>query len=394
VVLQPRPASNGMYKISETFWAYRNKITNKLFGIVHMPASGKKKGDVLISYITEPFTFAPWEGFPNYHTMYWECFEIAKLFSDKGYAVDIVNVKNEKFIPKKPYLACIDAENGLERLYRYLPKECRKVFHILISYWKDYNEAEEKRIKNIEKRRGVKLLPRRKMKPSKNAEFADYLEGFGNKTIFKTFEQFKKPIFFIPISSVIEFNFPGNKNFDSARKHFLWMGGGGLALKGLDLVLEAFSKMPDLNLHICGPIHGEEDFVEEYKKELYGTPNIKVYGRLDIGGKEFREVINKCGAVIYPSGGEGSSGAIVQAMHAGLIPIITHETGIQEDSGYIPLINPTPESITKTSRVFSEMPEESVREFSKKIWEYARSHYTRKTFSQAYKRFIEEILKL
>ena len=383
-----------MYKTEEIFWAYKNKITNKLSGIVHMKASGKKKGDILISYITEPFTFTPWEKFPNYHTMYWECFEIAKLFSNKGYDVDIINAKDEKFRPKKPYIVCIDAENGLKRLSKYLPQNCKKVFHILISYWEVYNMSEETRIKDIEKRRGVKLLPRRKMKPSKNAEIADFLEGFGNKTIFETFSKFKKPIFFIPISAVIKFDFSENKDFGSARKNFLWMGGGGLALKGLDLVLEAFSKLPDLNLHVCGPIHGEDDFLQEYKKELYETPNIKVYGRLNIGGKKFKEIVNKCGAVIYPSGGEGSSGAIVQAMHAGLVPIITHETGIQENSGYIPLITPTVESVAKAVKDFSELPKESVREFSKKIWEYARLNYTRESFSKAYKRFIDDVLKI
>ncbi len=383
-----------MYNPSEIFWAYRNKITNKLWGMAHMPAHGRKKGVILISYITEPFTLAPWEAFSNFHTMYWECREIARLFAERGYACDIVN-QDSGFIAKKPYLVCLDAESAFERLSRHLPPECKKVFRILNPYWKTYNDAEQLRLDRLEKRRGARLMPHRARRPSQNAELADFLEGFGNKAVFSTFRQFNKPIFFVPISSVIQFDFPQQKNFAAARKHFMWIGGGGAVLKGLDLCLESFAAMPDLHLHVCGPIYGEKDFTDEYKKELETTPNIHVYGRIDVGGEQFAKLIETCGAVIYPSGGEGTSGAIVQAMHAGLVPIVTHITGIQEDAGYIPLDdNPTPESIAQAARDFSNMPPEAVAELSKKIWAYARKRYTREEFSKAYRRFIEEVLKL
>lgn len=381
-------------KISRAYWAYRNKITNKLWGTAYVPAKGKRRGSVLISYITEPFTLAPWEKFSNFHTMYWECREIALLFSERGYGCDIINTKDGKFIPKKPYVICIDAENDLERLAKYLPKNCKKVFHILISHWEAYNTAEQNRLDRLEQRRKVRLAPRRKMSPTQNAEVADFLEGFGNKTIFNTFAQFKKPIFFIPISAVVQFDFPEKKDWGNARKHFLWVGGGGAVLKGLDMALEAFAVMPDLHLHVCGPVYAEKDFVEAYKKELEEAPNIHVYGRIDVGEKQFADIVDKCSALVYPSGGEGSSGAVVQAMHAGLVPIITHETGIQEDSEYIALENPTPESIAKTVKDFSNTPPEKIRLKAHSIWEYARTNYTRKTFSTAYARFIDEVLKL
>ena len=374
--------------------AYINKITNWLFGFVYMPAETKKKGFVLISYITEPFTLAPWEAFSNFHTMYWECYEIARLFSQRGYASYIVDAKKQKYIPKKKYIVCLDVENNFETYASFLPKNCKKVFHILIPYWRAYNEAEENRLNQLEKRRGMRLMPRRTVSASRDAELADFLEGFGNKTVFNTFSQYKKTPFFIPISAVIKYDFPENKNWEEARKNFLWVGGGGMVLKGLDMTLEAFSTQPDLHLHICGPIYGESDFTEAYKKELTEMPNIHTYGRIDVTDREFREIIKKCGAVVYPSAGEGTSGAIVQAMHAGLIPIITNETGIQEDSGYIPLIDPTPESVSKAIRDFSTMTEVEMRSFSKKIWTYARTHYTREEFSKAYARFVDDVLHL
>ncbi|MEK7163464.1 MAG: glycosyltransferase [Patescibacteria group bacterium] len=377
-----------------TYRAYKNKITNKLWGVVSMPAQGKKRGDALISYITEPFTLAPWETFSNFHTMYWEVYEIARLLSERGYEVDIIRASDRKFIPRKPYVVCIDSDANLERLIPHLPKDCKKIFPILISHWEAYNEAERKRLDYLEQRRGVRLAPRRKMLPSKNAELADYLEGFGNKAIFGTFKQFQKPIFFIPISSVVKYNFPENKDWKNAKKNFLWIGGGGSVLKGLDLTLEAFAKTPELELHVCGPVHSEKDFVEAYKKELCDIPNIHVYGRIDVGSKQFTDIIDRCSAVVYPSGGEGTSGAIVQAMHAGLVPIITHETGIREDSGYIALENPTPESVAKAVRDFSNLPEKEVENKSRSIWRFARNLYTRENFSKGYGRLFDEIMHL
>lgn len=383
-----------MNKIKKIYWAYRNKITNKLFGVVHMKAVGKKKGDILISYITAPFTNAPWEPLSNYHTMYWECYELAKILSEKGYSSDIIDAGNTEFIPKKTYRVCIDSEKNLERFLPYLPRDCKKVFFEFMSDWKAYNEAEESRLLALEKRRGVKLLPRRKLDPSRNGEIADYIIGFGNKTIFKTFERFSKPVIHIPISSVKEFDYPEDKNFSESMKNFVWMGGGGAVLKGLDITLEAFSKMPEFNLHVLGPASAEKDFVKEYKKELEETPNINYYGRVDVTGEKFKSIIDKCSAVVYPSGAEGTSGTIVLAMHAGLVPIISNETGVDEASGYIPLENPTPESIIKTITKFSNMTEVEVKNISKKTWEYARTHYTRKNHTNACKEFIEKELNI
>lgn len=381
-----------MNKIREYYWAYRNKITNKFFGRARMPARGKRKGYVLFSYISEPFTVPPSRGFSNFHTMYWECYEIVKLFNDRGYDCDIINPKNKKFLPRKKYAVCFDSGSNLERWIDFLPKNCRKICPILMTNWLEYNQAEKDRLKNLAERRGVSLRPHRELPPTRSPELADFLVGFGNKTIFASYDKFRKPIIFIPISAVVKYDFPENKDWTKAKKNFLWVGGGGAVLKGLDLVLEAFKKTPDLELHVCGPIHAEKDFVAEYNEELNKTPNIHVYGRIDVSGSKFREIIALCGAVVYPSGGDGTSGAIVQAMHGGLVPLISHETGVQEDSGYIPIIEPTPGAVTEAVTRIVNMPDRELKQFSRRIWNYARNLYTRENFSKFYARFIDEKL--
>ena len=61
--------------------------------------------------------------------------------------------------------------------------------------------------------------------------------------------------------------------------------------KGLDLVLEAFARMPELHLTVCGPIHEEPAFEAAFRRELYETPNIETLGWVDIASPAFAELL-------------------------------------------------------------------------------------------------------
>ena len=84
---------------------------------------------------------------------------------------------------------------------------------------------------------------------------------------------------------------------------------------------------------------------------------------------------------MYPAFSEGTSGAVVQTMHAGIIPIITPETGISEEAGAIIINDPTVDSISEIVRSFSVLPPEELQHTARNTWTYARAHYTREAFS-------------
>ena len=389
------------YTMFSSYWAYRNKITNKIWGVCHVPAQSKKKGAVLLSYITTPFTQSPGKAPTDPHTSYWECAEMARLFSERGYDVDIIDWKNDTFIPKKKYVACIDIQKNLERLSAHLTPETIKVMHVVSAYAEFQNNAEAQRLLDLKNRRGASLLPRRTEIISRNPFYADVMEGFGNKTIYNTYKKFGKDVFPIHASVSKTFEWPKTKDFELAKKHFLWFGGGGAVHKSLDLILEAFIDMPDLTLHIVGPVSAEIDFINEYSKELK-SPNIKLYNRpkintkgdMFVNEKPFTDITDKCGALIYPSCSEGTSGAVIQAMHTGLIPIISPETGINEGAPIILITNPTVAHIQKTVREFTKLSKEEVSKRSYDIWSFARSYYSKEAFSKSYASFITTILNL
>ena len=354
-----------------------------------------------MSFITGPFTLAPGEYFSDPHTNYWVCPEIARLFLERGYDVDVINWDDNHFIPRKKYAACIDTQQNLERLSPFLGSGCVKIMHITGALPSFQNQAEQTRLKALEKRRGVSLAEKRKIKDSNNQKYADFIEGYGNQIIHDTYRAFGKKIISIPIPSMETYDFPTHKDFATTRKNFLWFGGGGAILKGLDLVIETFASLPHLNLSIVGPATFEKGFRELYAKELnlpnithYGRPRITKNGEIKTGDRNFLDIINECAAIIYPSSSEGTSGSVVQAMHAGLVPIVTPETGIDPEAGGIIIKNPDPESLRDTVLSFSNLIPEKIKSMAITSWSYAQTHYTKAEFTKKYASFIDTVLKL
>ncbi|MFA6095232.1 MAG: glycosyltransferase [Candidatus Paceibacterota bacterium] len=381
--------------------AYYRKLTKRFFGVVHLRARGQKKGAVLLSFITSPFTLLPSKTHTDPHPNYWACMEIARLLLVRGYDVDIIEWTDKTFVPKKRYAACIDLQQNLERLSPLLGPECRKVAHLVSSYPGFQNSAEAARIAALEKRRGVKFPMKRPEEPSNNPRFADYLEGYGNKTVHDTYKQFNKKIYQIHVGSSDTYDFPEKKDFAETRKHFLWFGGGGAVLKGLDLVIEAFAGLPQFTLTIIGPAAYEREFEKVYAKELvlpnirrYPRPKITADNKIEVEGRDILEFFNECAATIFLSASEGAGASVVQTLHAGLIPIITPNSGIDERVGGIILTNPTVESVQRAVTDFSLLSPDKIKSMAREGWSFARENYTREAFTKNYSGFIDNVLKL
>ena len=381
--------------------AYWNKITNKLFGVVSLHTTSEKKGTLLLSFITGPFTLTPKEFYTDPHSNYWVALEIARLFTKRGYDVDVINWNDTHFIPKKKYAACIDMQYNLKRLSPYLGPDCIKIMHIVASYPPFQNEAEEKRLRALAQRRGTILSPHRTDPTTSDPACVDFIEGYGNKTVHGTYPDVGKNIIPIPVPTMEIYDFPKDKYFATARKHFLWFGGGGAILKGLDLVVEAFASLPHLQLSIIGPAAYEKEFEEMYTKELnlpnitrYGRPHINERGENLVKGRDIREIYDQCGAIIFLSASEGGGGATVQAMQAGLYPIVTPNTGIDERAPSTVIEDLSIENIKKVVEDFSNLPPEKVEELGKASWNFARAHHTKEAFTKAYEDFLDHVVKM
>jgi glycosyltransferase involved in cell wall biosynthesis len=111
-----------------------------------------------------------------------------------------------------------------------------------------------------------------------------------------------------------------------SQKEFLCFAGNGLICKGVDVVTEAFLRMPDKTLHICGPM--ESSYEKVYMPKIHSASNIKYHGFIEPGKEKFNSLASKCAFVIFHSSAESCCTSVSTAMRAGLVPVINPWTSI------------------------------------------------------------------
>ncbi|MEH2138779.1 glycosyltransferase [Nostoc sp.] len=390
--------SNILSRVENTISFVSNKIQARInyaktLQVVSLKPKQPSKGNVLLSYRIEPFLLKPGQPMPNDHTWYWEVWQIAQTFLDLGYNVDVIQFHNDKFVPQKDYAFFIDIRHRMEALAPKLNKDCIKIFHVDIANMVFRNAAECNRLLEVQQRKGVTLKPQRFEVPNLGIEYADCAIVLGNDFTTDTFKYANKPMYRIPISSPVVYPYPDKKDFEAVRKRFLWFGGSALVLKGLDLVLDAFAQMPEYHLTVCGPVSNDKEFEQAFYKELYETPNIHTYGWIDVSSPDFIEVTNNCLGLVYPSVSEGQSGAVISCLQAGLLPILSYESGVDVHDFGVILENLSIEEIKAKVIGISNLPVEDLKLMSRQAWEYARANHTKDKFAQVYRNVVEQIIE-
>src|SRR3989344_6078999 len=319
------------------------QIVHRLNGrVVHLKPQSKLRGNVLISYTTLPYLDRR-QIVLDAHTNRWECMQIARTFLERGYAVDIIDHDNMRFVPKKNYA-------NFDHIAPLLNPDCIKIFHGATCHWKFLNDAEQARLDAIEEKRGVRLAPVRALGPNHAIELCDVAIMLGSDATLSTCPKVYKRIEHIPLSTTHTYPSPKDRDFEKVRENFIWFGGAGLAHKGVDLVLEAFASMQEYTLTLVGKIDPADPFVQAYKREMYELPNIKTIGWLDPGSVKFKDICAKSLGLVYPSCSEGRAGSVVLCMHAGLIPIVSRESGVDTGSFGVTLRENSAEAIREVIR--------------------------------------------
>lgn len=347
-----------------------------------------------MSYRIESFLSGFGEAEMNAHTNYWESLKMAETFLELGYCVDLIDFRDTIFMPRKSYSIFIGARTNFQRISQLLNNDCIKIVHLDTAHWIYNNYSSYKRCLELQKRKRVTVRSARIVEENLAIECADYAIVLGNRFTVSTYSFAGKPIYCVPVPTCKVYPPPDHKDFETTRNAFLWLGSGGLVHKGLDIVLDAFSEMPDLHLTVCGPIEDEKDFVRVFHQQLYKTSNIHTIGWVNIGNPEFVEVANRCIGLIYPSCSEGQSGAVVTCLQAGLIPIISYQSGVDVDDFGVILPECSVQEVRNAVRMVSALPVEELRRMVRKAWEYARVNHSRENYAKEFRRVISHILEV
>jgi glycosyltransferase involved in cell wall biosynthesis len=361
---------------------------------VRLTPEGTPRGRVLLAYVIDPFLGNGAEPVPTSHTHFWESLQMARTFLELGYAVDAISYRNDRFQPRERYSLFLSARTNFQRIAELLDPDCIKVAHLDMAHWLFNNSGVLNRALDLQQRRGVTLRSHSRMQEENLAiEHADCATILGNDFTVGTYSYAGKPLYRLPVPSCREYEFPKDKDFEACRGRYLWFGSTGFLHKGLGLALEAFAGMPEYHLTVCGPVHREREFAKAYHAELYEKPNIETVGWVDVESSRFLEVTGSCVALIYPSCSEGMSGSVITCMHAGLIPLVSYESGVDIGDGFGRVLQDcSVDGIRQAVRGLSSIPSQQLGHMARGAWAEARSRYTRTEYAKRFREAMEEIL--
>lgn len=376
-----------LYRIVQQSWRSHDSVFFNVFG-----DDEKGKPRVALSYMLVPFYMDRRDiKFAN-HSNLWRCLEIAKIFRELGFIVDAIDGYSDGFALRKKYDIFFDDGLNLDKCGSKLPAECIKIRYATGQHWIVRNKAELERLDRIRRTRGVVLQPKRALRPGRADTIADALIYIGNERMKDSYSHVKCPTYPVPVPGA-EIHFDDyERNLKEVKSRYLWIGSGGMAHKGLDLVLEAFSRMPELKLEIVGPVDKEPEFFSAFCKELQKTSNIKVHGFINIGSDEFQEIARSCVAMVYPTCSEGTGSVNIASMAKGLIPIVSKESCIDVGEGGIILRDCEVDTIIKAVRNVSRMEERELRYRSTQVRELVMKRHTGAEFSRLMRESLEKIL--
>jgi hypothetical protein len=183
-----------------------------------------------------------------------------------------------------------------------------------------------------------------------------------------------------------------DKNFETARRHFLFFASRTQVLKGLDLLLEIFPRHPDLHLHVCSYFASERPFCACYRRELFETPNVHPVGWVTVNGPEFQALVRQAAYVIHPSAAEGQASSVVQCLSAGLIPLVTRETGVETTEAGETFASDRIEDIERTIVDVAGRPPSWHADQSARARHLAGSRYSQDAFTARWRTILTEVL--
>lgn len=317
----------------------------------------------------------------------WEVRQVARSLLAAGIAIDVTHFRDARLPATVPdYDLAYSLHGALAAIAGRLPARTLKVLWLTGSSPDYQNRRERERIAALAARGRTGYAPNRQVDVAtelKAMDLADRCVILGNEHTLSTFQPAHraKMVRLMPTASRLLPLPPISPR--SEPPEFLWLGGGGAVLKGLDLVLEAFAAMPDLTLHVVGFPAEEPDFERLYEHELYRLPNIRLHGFLRTSGPEFAAILARTSALLAPSASEGAATSVATCLVAGLFPIVSDDTGLDYDEALaIHLHEPTVEGIIQAARNLAGMPPARLAALRRALQAKAAALFSRERFAR------------
>jgi hypothetical protein len=364
------------------------KCINKKYWCKNVAEGGERRA--LLSYILRPFRPSP----SINHTNEVEARLLTSILKDSGYTVDVVDSQFTGRIDYTPYHLILGEGHPLENSFRSDTKIYR-IYYATGAGACQRNHSEIERV--IEFRRSVN--PTVPVYPNRQKEYPDYMSGALSDAIICTGNQFtvdthrtdSVPVVECVDLPIQEFVAPQwiERDFEQTRTHFVWFGGKGAILKGLDLCVRAFQGVANVTLHLCGPKN--EPVFQALSKELK-SPNVTYHSFVDPESERFRRIMAECMFSIFPSVSEGGAGSVLTTMTTGTIPVVTEEASLDVEDFGVRIEAPTVEAVRDAVQRCLHLPQQDLADRSKAAYQRIRDYHTVENYKQVVKDVICRVL--
>lgn len=372
------------------FWNPKSKIIINHFHSTHPRRA-------LVSAVNRPFI----KPLNFKHNNQIEAVEMALVLHELGFQVDVVNFNSTLDIDYSKYDLLFGSGTAFENVFlkqaRRRPKTIMYMPGVIVPVW---NRASFRRLQDVFQRRGVWLPESSRIISGGTIGCEKVVDGLivlGNAAVADHFRVataspvHEMPLFYIRVADAAEIM--KARDLPKVRNHFMWFSGAGLVHKGLDLVLEAFSRHPELHLHVYGAIDHEPDFVREFHHELHELPNVHVEQWLAVESPGFRAALLANAFIICPSSAEGCCSSVLNVCgNGGIVPIITKECGINlEDYGVL-AGDTTVEAVETALQQAASFSDQELERRMRRAAAYIQEEHSRERYHQRMKAAVQAIV--
>ena len=324
----------------------------------------------------------------NVHTNLQEMMQMIKVLIDMDYSIDVCACNNEDAALEMPS-DYYDVIFGFGDMFKLAKKRNPKAYTIMYMTENPYTisrNGERERIDYFYERTGKRIPFARtgKFYLENDESLADAVICLGEKKYFN--------------NDKVQRIFPSafkNKKYEvnvcekRRNTNFLVFGVKGFVHKGNDLLIEVFQKHPEWNLYMCG-----REIHEECRRLGLVLPaNVIDCGFVDVSSEKFLELIEICPFVLLPSCSEGMSTSLLTCMRHGLIPVTMRGTGMDEFFEYCEYFDDY--HISEIENKLEKLTKKNIRdleEYSNRIYQYANENFTLNSFTEHFKKCMEELV--
>jgi glycosyltransferase involved in cell wall biosynthesis len=373
------------------FWSHKSAIV-----LDHFRSNYAKKA--LVSTVHRPFVKQA-----NFkHNNQIEALEMAQVVHELGYRVDVVNFSNAMAIDYSRYDLLFGSGPAFEGAFlQEAGLRPKTILYQGGAFVPVGNRASLRRLQDVFQRRGVWLPGSGRIAAGGIVGCEEVVDGLivlGNAVTGDTYRAVtdrpvhQLPLLFIQVADAGDIL--QARDLARVKNHFMWFAGAGLVHKGLDLVLEAFARHPELHLHVYGAIDHEPGFSRAFHHELRELPNVHVERWLALESPEFREALLANAFVICPSAAEGCCSSVLNVCGNGaIVPILTRECGIDlEDYGV--LVGATTVAAVEAALLqAAAFSEQELDRRMRRTADYMGAEHSRERYHQRMKAAVQAILE-